>query len=284
MNTKNLIAPRASQRRNFAIQQGIQETLKATKAKEERQLLAEGVIQEAERNAKYSLVNSALERKLQQRQATAAVLEAFHYNYSKVMAGIFGATVYESLPLDDETKEADADEIVEEAANVFEALTETDQIIIANSPLFNDISTAVVKKVEPEQSKLSDEQIGDIAATLYHSKTKELSELSEMVKEKSAESLYHEQQIDKMKAEEDPKLQEDAYYMGRKYPKTLFRKINETKIERLTENVDLKGLKQSDIMNLALAETLFEYTILETIHTSRLAEITPAMVQHIVLK
>ena len=98
MNTKNLIAPRASQRRNFAIQQGIQETLKATKAKEERQLLAEGVIQEAERNAKYSLVNSALERKLQQRQATAAVLEAFHYNYSKVMAGIFGATVYESLP------------------------------------------------------------------------------------------------------------------------------------------------------------------------------------------
>lgn len=265
------IIPLSSARKNHELNMAIQESYKNKKIKEENKILLEDANLVQDNAEKAKLMSLGFERKKTSKISEFVRMdEVFGTNFDKVMKNIFATIVYDALPVDDDIKEQDVDAIYEEAGDVFVKLSEAGIITITGSPLFRQFSGATVKYIEGFKNELTQDQVVDIVKSIYADEGNSIEYLSKNVYAKTASVVNTEKELVSFNNDEDiQKVRENRSYVRESMNNTLFRHLNEQNISELTG----EGLSKDQIMDVAVAESLFTYTVLETLHTSKLIKV-----------
>lgn len=265
-------APISIAKKNHLIDQAIKESLKNISLKEDTKVEEpEAVLSESSLNA----MTKSIERKNFNNLKMAEKDSIFSENFKDSISKAFAYVVFESIPIAPDIKLSDKEYIFEESVSVFKALYEDGSVVIANSPMFKEFSGSIVKKIENENERLTPEQIDGIIQDIFTDDNIDYKFLTRNIYNKSVEAVKIEKEIiSKRKS-----MIESDVYLTDKYKKenfnnTLFRSINEAVISNFTnESPELiKDLKHSDVLNLALAESLLHVTIMESLHTAKLAK------------
>ena len=265
------IIPLSSARKNHEINMMIQESLRNEKVKKENNVLLEDA-QVMNNQARIDKSASlGFERKNLSRVSEIIKMdEVFNKNFDVVMKNIFATVAYEALPIDSEVKEKDAENIYEEAGNVYSKLSEAEMLTITGSPLFKQFSGSAVKYIEGFKNELTKDQIIDAVKTVYAENRTDLQYLIRNIYAKTASVVRTEKELVAFNNQEDNiKVRANRAYVRESLNNTLFRAINESHISNLTE----EGLSKEGILDAAIVESLFTYTMLETLHTSKLIKV-----------
>ena len=265
------IIPLSSARKNHEINMMIQESLRNEKVKKENNVLLEDAQLMNDQARIDKSINLGFERKNLSRVSEIIKMdEVFNKNFDVVMKNIFATVAYEALPIDSEVKEKDAENIYEEAGNVYSKLSEAEMLTITGSPLFKQFSGSAVKYIEGFKNELTKDQIIDAVKTVYAENRTDLQYLIRNIYAKTASVVRTEKELVAFNNQEDNiKVRANRAYVRESLNNTLFRAINESHISNLTE----EGLSKEGILDAAIAESLFTYTMLETLHTSKLIKV-----------
>ena len=265
------IIPLSSARKNHEINMMIQESLRNEKVKKENNVLLEDAQLMNDQARIDKSINLGFERKNLSRVSEIIKMdEVFNKNFDVVMRNIFATVAYEALPIDSEVKEKDAENIYEEAGNVYSKLSEAEMLTITGSPLFKQFSGSAVKYIEGFKNELTKDQIIDAVKTVYAENRTDLQYLIRNIYAKTASVVRTEKELVSFNNQEDNiKVRANRAYVRESLNNTLFRAINESHISNLTE----EGLSKEGILDAAIAESLFTYAMLETLHTSKLIKV-----------
>ena len=255
------IIPLYSALKNHEFQMAVQESLKNEKVKEENKVLLEGAQMMSESNVRDQSMGLAFERQRNSKVYQATALdEAFTKNFDTVMKNVFATIVHEALPVDSEVKENDA-------GNIYTQLSEAEMLTITSSPLFKQFAGSTVKYIEGYKNELTKDQIIDAVKTVFGENRTDLQYLIRNIYAKTASVVKTEKELVAFNnSEEITKARSNRSYVRENLNNTLFRTINESNISELLD----EGLSKEGIMDAAIAESLFTYTVLETLHTSKL--------------
>ena len=262
------IIPLYSARKNHEFQMAVQESLKNEKVKEENKVLLEDAQLMSESNVRDQSMGLTFERQRNSKVYQATALdEAFTKNFDTVMKNVFATIVHEALPVDSEVKENDAESIYNEAGNIYTQLSEAEMLTITSSPLFKQFAGSTVKYIEGYKNELTKDQIIDAVKTVFGENRTDLQYLIRNIYAKTASVVKTEKELVAFNnSEEITKARSNRSYVRENLNNTLFRAINESNISELLD----EGLSKEGIMDAAIAESLFTYTVLETLHTSKL--------------
>ena len=268
MKTKDMSTrPLGASKRNSIIQQSISESLeeaRLNKMVNEEKIAME---EEASRKEGMQAIQESYARKQAKQDKVVALAEMEKLNFNRILPKAFGMIVYESLPIARDIKQADAKGIYQYCEETFNALLEAEIVDITSSPSFTQYAGVIQHKVENINDKLTMEEIEEILMDLTRNCEPSIKHLTRNVYEKSVEVIDVENKITEVRE----KLSEnDMYHTD---DKTLFRKINESAITKYTTESETIDMNTKGIMEMAFAESMLNYTIIECLHTAKLINI-----------
>lgn len=272
MNFNNLIAPLSSKRRQQKIDENIKKYYEEKNRTDENKNIINEALEEASLEKSYSLNENYYKKERESINVIRENEEIFQNNVKESLANLFGVIVFESIPIDEEAKENDAESIITEAANVFKYLYENNIINITQSPTFKSYTNSVVKVVEDINKPLSNDQIEEVLSAIFQDHYVDIDGTIKRVFDKSVLTVDTENKIKEFHDEKYDAEVMKTNFMKENLNRTLFRKLNEDSIEGITKNDDVNKLQREDILNLSLAESLSNYAILEALNTTKLIE------------
>lgn len=270
----NLIAPVSTRERRRKLNENIEKYFKEKKNEESNSQILNEAVSIAKTETTYNALNESLKKEKAVRDSFSVVNEEFDYNVKETLGNLFGMLVFESLPIDPEVKNLDARSIIENASDVFKTLYESNTVVLTQSPTFKDYAGSVVKQVENLSDRLSEEQIEDILETIFSDHHIDIGNTITNIYDKSANAIRTETKIKEFRGEEYDleHISTNSNYVHENFTPTLFRYLNESKIENITKSEGIDKLRREDILNISLAESLTDYVILETLNTTKLVE------------
>ena len=200
--------------------------------------------------------------------------ELFHKNFVKVITGIMALVTTEALLLDNDI---DKEVIYEAYQETFEYLYETDQILLANSPVFERLGGRAVTYIGGAQEVLSDEELSNVISNIYVNDPEMIQPLVSNIQDKVTACITDEKRsiLAKNNLTEDQLLVEKFLNRKGKAPaKPLFRKLLEDGVNQSVGNLDvvtsLSEEATTEVMESSLVSAIMTYTLLECLNTSKL--------------
>lgn len=182
----------------------------------------------------------------------------------EVMSLLFAHIVYESLPIDKKYKSnsENLDLIYNEAIDVYKGCIAT----VTNSPYFKNIEQNVNVSLlrEPKVSEWPEGTAEKIVSKLVADNTSDTQAMSDIISDKVVDAVHNESLVsDSRISHKNAKL----YFEDNN---TLYRTIFNHHISSLlNESLD-SSYNEDDIKDIASAHAMIDYTIIETINTSKL--------------
>lgn len=178
----------------------------------------------------------------------------------------FAYAVYEALPIDEAQKKHNANYIYEQATGLFSSLKEN--LDFKQDTLFNDMVSRIQAVVEGRDDSKD-------AKTLFKESLDlnsfELGIVTQMLKIKVTEAVRTEKELT---VEKNRLIQEGQDTIVEKYSKnkTLFRALQEKNTELALQEKG-EDFDKSTLLDMVMAESLIDYTLLEAVYTMKLADI-----------
>lgn len=201
--------------------------------------------------------------------------ETFHRNFTKVLTGLMALVTTEAVLLDEEINK---EELYTSFQEAYAYLYETDQIQVADSPVFDRLGGRAATYVGGATTDLSDEEISNIISNIYVNDPEMINPLVSNVQDKVASCIKEEKLsvLAKQNMTEDQKLVETFLVRKSKAPtKPLFRKLLE---DGVSSSIDLESVTHlseeatTEVMENSLTTAIVTYTLLECLNTSKLVE------------
>ena len=246
------------------------------KKKQQEENLQESVemFADMDKDKIYSRIGWSHRNKIRKHEEIKDQVDIEVFNAESIYPKIFASVVYEALDLTKKEKLANIKNIFEQAEDVFVGLSQIEVLEFANSPIFNNVFTYAKTQIQGVDHKMSKEEVLDIVKDSYMHSFVELDFLKEKVADKVAKAIMDEKEIIKV-AES---LKENDQYVDDS--KTFFRFLHESNIEAVLNMKDSEGdspevfqgieLDEHKVKAAAFKESMLHYTILETLHTSKL--------------
>jgi hypothetical protein len=269
------IQPISTAKKNRKIQQAIAESLESfelDKMVGEEKL---AIQKERARDEGMAVIQANQERRQKEIEDKIALAQMEELNYKRIMPKAFGMIVFESLPIAPNVKQADSVGIYKYCEEVYNELLEAEIVNISDSPTFSEYSGVIQHKVADIRDKMTMKDIEGVLSDLTIDCAPSIKHLTRNVYEKAVDVISLEKKINNTRSE----LSESGRFVTDE--KTLFRKLNESAITELTTGAESVELSKKGILEMALAESLLKYTILETLHTSKLIKIDPTAVRSV---
>lgn len=201
---------------------------------------------------KYKLEETLLDERDKEECVNILVKETFAY------------IVYESLLVDDKVKRHNAKYIYEQATNFYEGLLNEGLLNFQGDSLFNDMVEKINGVVYSCEENMNLKDLFDESIRLNGF---ELGIISHSIKLKASESVKIEKEIANIK---NDLMHENQNILVEKYDtRSLFRCLQQKNMQRvLTEKAE--EMEKEDMLNLTMLETLLDYTLLESMYTTKL--------------
>ena len=264
MSMDNLIAPKSSRNKMRSFDENMKKYFEEKDYKEniERQDRdsEENYQREKINNSIQESYNARLHSKNRERIKTDIAIQE---TYQKVVPVLFASLVYRSLPLDEDFK----------ANNV-------KYIYKQSTGLFNNLMAAGAIKMNTKEPSTFKEMCESIAVAMSDTETPETLTVGSVINKALTDNPTESDDLIKtvrdkvVNAVADEKkaitLKEKIIKEGKYLPedKSLFRSIHEANIHYVMQ--ENSSLDKKSVMDLSLAESMLDYTLLETLHTCKL--------------
>lgn len=268
-----LLAPQATRRRARRFEDNIK-NYNATREAAEEAKLSDLLAADRERDdAMKAMVSQTVSKYGKLSRELEQYEEIFHKNFFNVMTNVMALITTESVLLDDDVNK---EELYESFLEAYQYLYETDQILVANSPVFDKLAGRAVTYIGGASEVLSDEEISNIVSNIFVNDPEMINPLIVNVQDKVAASIKEEKLsvLAKQNLTEDQKTVETFLTRKSKAPtKPLFRKLLE---DGVSSSIDLNTVTHlseeatTKVMENSLTTAIVTYTLLECLNTSRL--------------
>ena len=261
---ENLIAPKSSRKKFKQFDDNIRNFMEEKDYDNQIKLNESISESDYQRSKLYNFIQGSHEtkRKDKQRQRLKEEKE-FENILSECIPVLFSSIVYRSLPLDEDFKKHNVKYIYESSSNLFKKLVMLEAIKFdkKNPNIFSEMceEIAVALSANPEEVTLP-------KAINYaiNSNPEATEKIVKGVSGKVIDAVADEKNIIAFKE----KRKEENKYVTEE--KSLFRYLNENNIRNvIKENPDLS---KNDVMDLAMSETVLDYTLLETLNTCNIID------------
>jgi len=178
----------------------------------------------------------------------------------------FAYAVYEALPIDEAQKKHNGNYIYEQATGLFSSLKEN--LDFKQDILFNDMVSRIQAVVEGRDDSKDAKELFKESLELN---SFELGIVTQMLKIKVTEAVRTEKELT---VEKNRLIQEGQETIVEKYSKnkTLFRALQEKNTELALQEKG-EDFDKSTLLDMVMAESLIDYTLLEAVYTMKLADI-----------
>jgi hypothetical protein len=177
---------------------------------------------------------------------------------------LFFYTVYESLLVDDVIKNANYQYIREHTNEFYDLCNQNGMMSIKENSGFDDIFQTGVYMLKEELVNHNSCDLGRVIENTVNSENMLTSYVIECIKLKTADSLKNEKKASIIK---ESLINEEKYVDP---SKSLFRYLFENNIQETIDNTDLTD--PDNLQDMAMLETILDYTIMETANTLKLVE------------
>lgn len=271
-----LTAPQATLSRHRRFTEGLKQVEVERQAKEDAAKL-EIERQDADREAKMQeAMLRTVSRKKEVRKELELQEEVYHENFFNTITSLMAYITTEAVLLDDGVNK---DVIYSSYKEAYEYLYENDIISLQASPTFEKLGGRVASYVATADRKLTDEEIANIVSNIYVNDPEMIDPLTSNVQDKVATSVEEEKKAILARQNLTEDQQHISGYLSRrsKAPiKPLFRKLLEDGVSSSINLEDPTSLSEEAtkmLMEDSLDQAVCIYTLLETLHTSKLMEI-----------
>lgn len=179
--------------------------------------------------------------------------------------------IFESLVLDDSFKYKNKDYIFETSRNFINSIKENKNLYLSEGSSGTDIFRKISMIVEENIENQNDIDDKGIAKQIKEACSFEFKNAISIIKEKVVDTINNEKKYSKFL--EECKNEGVSNKELRKSDKSLFRCILEGNISAVVNDETTSDLNKKNVMDLAFSESIFDYTLLETIHTLKLSNL-----------
>jgi len=179
--------------------------------------------------------------------------------------------IFESLVLDDSFKYKNKDYIFETSRNFINSIKENKNLYLSEGSSGTDIFRKISMIVEENIENQNDIDDKGIVKQIKEACSFEFKNAISIIKEKVIDTINNEKKYSKFL--EECKNEGISNKELRKSDKSLFRCILEGNISAVVNDETTSDLNKKNVMDLAFSESIFDYTLLETIHTLKLSNL-----------
>lgn len=272
MSMDNLIAPKSSRRKLYDFNNNVktffeEKELKADIDKQDKEF-EEEYRKEKINNSIQESYNARLYDKRKENIKKDAIINE---TILSCIPNLFSSIVYRSLPLDEDFKIHNLKYIHENATSYFNILVEKGIIDLANleESSFKDM----VEDIAVALTDGSEDNDGDnIELNTVMSNCFKCNPYNQQIIDAIRGKVETAVKIEKDKAFDKCCQLEESVIQPRK---TIFRFLQESNVRNVVnESTELnKKMSKDDVMDISLAETILDYTMLEAAHTCKLIKI-----------
>jgi hypothetical protein len=185
--------------------------------------------------------------------------------YNSVLPLVFSSLVYRSLPLDEDFKKHNIKYIYENSSSVFKTLFESHVLNLDNGTPFQKLCDDIAVAFNDVQSEEESDDITtpELINNTFNNNDFEVNATTNAISDKVVKAISDEKASALLK---EKYLKEEKYYDE---TKSLFRYIHESNVRNVIDQSD-EEMKSDDVNEISMAESILDYTILETLNTCRL--------------
>ena len=255
----NLIAPKSSRKRFKEFDNNIRQFMEEKEYDNQIKLNESISESDYQKNKFYNFIQESYETKRRNNQRNMLKEQKeFEKILSECIPVLFSSLVYRSLPLDEDFKKHNVKYIYESSNQLFKDLVMVEAIKFdKNNPnIFSEMCEEIAVALSSDPENVTLPKSINYALNTNPEATEKIVKA---VSGKVIDAVADEKNIISFKE----KRKEEEKYVTEE--KSLFRYLNENNIRKVVkENPDLS---KEDVMDLAMSETILDYTLLETINT-----------------
>lgn len=265
MSMDNLIAPKSSRKKFKNFENNVKTYLESKEYDETIKLNESKSDEEYERFKADNLIQESYETKRNSRQRNLIKRDKeLEGVLSECIPVLFSSLVYRSLPLDEDFKKHNVKYIYESSSNLFKELVTVKAIKFdrKNPNVFSEMCEEIAVALTNDNPDEVD--LPKVINHALNANPEATDAITKAVSGKTIDAVADEKKVITFKE----KQKEENKYVTE--DKSLFRYLNENNVRRVVkENPELS---KDDVMDLAMSETILDYTMLETINTCNIID------------